>query len=228
MKIIKATFVLLAILTTSLVNAQTSIQPFESTVYYENAQRPAIQINLDPEPFTLKKAWKEYLKDNYDFKLRGIGFLSNKDILSAEAIMVEQVSSKQMDFYTRIVEDENGSEMKVFVSYGYDVFLTREKNPTEYEALTGIMDSFLKYYLPKYYESRVNDTEKRIKELTNEKDDLEEEISDDSARITKLKKQIEGLEKESKSNNELLKAAKTKLTKRTEKLTRIRKQLRKL
>lgn len=208
------------------VNAQSSIQPFEAIIDFDKAQRSCIQVNLDPEPKTLKLAWSDYLKDNYDFKLKGIGFLSNKDLLSAEGVMVKQISSKEMDFYTQIIEDENGSEMKVFVRYGYDIYLTKENTPSDYEALTEILDSFLKYYLPKYYEGKVNDTEERIEKLTDETKDLKEDIVDDSSRIAKLKKEIADLEKELESNTELLEMANKKLMKRSEKLARIRNQLR--
>lgn len=226
MKILNVIFILATLLASMQIKAQTTIKSFEATIDYDKAQRPCIQVNLDPEPKTLKKAWSDYLKDNYDFKLKGIGFLSNKDLLSAEAIIVKQISSKEMDFFTHIVEDENGSEMKVFVRYGYDIFLTKENNPNDFDALTEILDSFLKYYLPKYYEGRVNDTEERIEKLTDETNDLKEDIRDDSSRIAKLKNEIGDLERELQSNNELLETANKKLTKRSEKLDRIRKQLR--
>ena len=228
MKTFKVTVILLTVLAAMQVKAQTSIEPFETTIDYDNDQRPCIQVNLDPEPSTLKNAWKDYLKDNYDFKLKGIGFLSNKDLLSAEEIIVEQISSRLMDFYTNITEDENGSEMKIFVRYGYDIYLTQEKNPNEYKALTGVLNNFLKIYLPTYYENRVNDTEKRIEKLTDETKALQEEITDDATKISKLKKEIEELEGKLNSNNELLETSNNKLKKRSEKLDRIRIQLRKL
>lgn len=205
-----------------------TIQPFDTLIEFDGSLRPCIQVNLDPEPKTLKDAWRDYLKDNYDFKLKGIGFLSNKDLLSAEEITVTQISSNEMDFYTYINEDDNGSEMKVFVRYGYDVFINKEDTPTDYEGLTNILDGFLRYYLPIYHEGRVDDTEKRIIKLTSETNDLQEEIADDAYRIEELRKEIEELEADLKTNTERLESANKKLTKRNEKLERIRSQLRKL
>jgi hypothetical protein len=207
------------------VNGQTSIQPVDATINFDEAQRPCIQVKLDPEPKTLKEAWKDYLKDNYDFKLKGIGFLRNKDLLSAEEINVAKISSKQIDFYTHISEDENGSEMKVFVRFGYDIYLNKEDYPNEYETLTVILKDFLNEYLTKYYQEKVNDTEERIEELEDETTDLKEEIADDTASIKKLKKEIEDLESQVESNNKLLEEANNKLIKRKEKLERVRIQL---
>ncbi|MCJ7467283.1 MAG: hypothetical protein MUO53_11400 [Maribacter sp.] len=210
------------------VNAQSSIQPFDTTIDYDKAQRPCIQINLDLEPKTLKNAWRDYLKDNYDFKLKGIGFLSNKDLLSAEAITVNQISSKAMDFYTHIVEDENGSEMIVFVRHGYDIYVAKENHPNEYEALREILESFIEYYLPKYYEGKINDTEKRVNNLTEERNDLKKKIDKNSYKIEKLKNDIEQKEEELKSNKTQLEITERKLIKRKEKWERIRIRFRKL
>lgn len=222
MKTIKAIFFLALALFVIQVNAQSSIEPFDTTIDYDKAQRPCIQVNLDPEPKTLKNAWRDYLKDNYDFKLKGIGFLSNKDLLSAEAITVNQISSKAMDFYTHIVEDENGSEMKVFVRHGYDIYISKEDQPNEYEALREILESFIKTYLPKYYEDKINDTEKRVNELTEERNDLKKKIEENSSKIEKLKNEIKQEQKELKSKKTQLETTERKLMKRKEKWERIR------
>jgi hypothetical protein len=228
MKTIQTTIFLVIYLLTLQVNAQSSILPFDTTIDYDKAKRPCIQVNLDPEPKTLKHAWKDYLKDNYDFKLKGIGFFSNKDLLSAEEINVNQISSNEINFYTHIVEDENGSEMKVFVRNGYGIYITKEKLPNEYAAVSEILNSFIKYYLPKYYGEKINDTEERINKLTEEKDDLKNNIDEKSSDIEKLKKEIKDNEEELKSKKKQLEITEIKLTKRKEKLERIRTQLRKL
>jgi len=228
MKTLIATILLATTFSITEVNAQASIQPTNSTINYDDAQRPCIKVNLDPEPKTLKSAWRSYLEENYDFKLKGIGFLSNKDLLSAEEIIVEQISSKSMDFFTQVIEDENGSEMKIFARHGYDIYLSEDNYPSEYEAINEILESFLKYYLPIYYASGIDDTEKRIAELSDESDDLEEEITDDSEKITELKEEIKELEENSKVNNKMLILANQKLAKRIEKLKRARIQLRTL
>lgn len=228
MKIVRLGLLIATIFVSLHVSAQNSMQLVDATIEYDDAQRPCIQLNLDPEPKTLKRAWKEYLKDNYDFKLKGIGFLSNKDMLSAEEIVVQKISSKQMDFYTQIIEDENGSEMKVFVRYGYDVYVSKESASSDYVALKGIIDGFLKDYLPEYYAGKIKESEKRVKKLTKETNDLEEDVSDGTEKIAELKKEIEELEADLESNSESLEVAKRKLKNRKLKLERIKSQLKEL
>jgi valyl-tRNA synthetase len=215
-------------LLTMQVNAQTSIKPIDATIDFDKAQRPCIQVNIDPEPKTLKKAWRDYLKDNYDFKLRGIGFLSNKDLLSAEEITVNQISSKVMDFYTHIVEDENGSEMKVFIRHGYDIYVDQKNYPNEYKTLHEIVENFLKYYLPIYYQNNINDTEQRIDKLSKEGSKLQKEIKNNTDEVANLKKEIQEKEEQLKTNIQELETARIKLKKRQEKLERMQTKLREL
>jgi len=228
MKLFKTIFLLMAISATSFLNAQQLINIKDGSIDFDGKQRPCIQVNVDPEPDLLKKAWKDYLDDNYDIDLKGIGFLSNKDLLSAKEIEVEELSSRQIDFFTRVVEDENGSEMKVFVRFGYDIYLSRSENPSEYNTLSMMVEGFLKEYLPAHYAEQIEETEDRIDDLNDETEDLEDDISDDTAEIASLKDKIKELENNLKSNNKKLTEAKSKLSSRQVKLKRIKAQAGKL
>jgi len=197
--------------------------PYVGTIVHNNAARPCLVVNIDPEPDLLKDAWRDFLKDNYDFKLKGIGFLSNKELLSAEQVVVGQISSKEMDFYTHVIEDENGSEMKVFAAFGYDMYVDSISMPAEYRELNTILERFLRSYLPKYHEELIEETEKRVIELTKEKEKLKKNITENEEEIESLTKEIEVLSQEVKVNKEMLEKAQHKLETRKVKLDRVQK-----
>jgi hypothetical protein len=228
-KIMNATILLCAFLfITSLeMNAQ-SIKPTNGTIMYNDNMRECIVVNLDPETKTLRSAWTDYLKDNYDLKLKGNGWFSSKDILYAEDVLIDKISANRMNFYTQIIENENGSEIKLFASFGYDAFIKKEKDSVEYKSLNEMLESFLKVYLPKYYTLEINDTKKRVLDLTEEINDLNKDIISDNDKLEKLKLQIDELTKETEKNKTALEINKKKLTKREEKLVRIKNQLNKL
>lgn len=225
MKALFSILTILCVFSVSNLFAQ-GVTPQQATIEHNDKERPCLQVNADPEPKTLKKAWKDYLKDKHDFKLKGIGFLANKDLLSAEKVVVEAISPKEMNFYTHIVEDENGSEMKVFAAYGYDIYIDPVETPEEYAALRSILEDFLKTYLPKYYEELIEETNERIEDLTDERDDIKEELKDDEKEIKKLKKEIKDLNKNLESNQSKLEEIETKLETRKAKLKRVQQQLR--
>lgn len=221
----KSYFLLFAIWLLAAQNLPAqSIQPSAGTIIHNDAPRPCLVVNVDPEPKTLKKAWKDFLQDHYDFKLKGIGFLRNKDLLSAEQVVVEQISSKEMDFYTHIVEDDNGSEMKVFAAFGYDLYVDSTNMPAEYNAMKAILERFLKDYLPKYHRELVEETEKTVKELSEEQADLKKDIKKDEEEIEALTEELEALSENLQENKEKLKTAEQKLENRKAKLDRVMKQ----
>jgi len=217
-----ATFLMLSF--SEHVSAQ-NVVPKDGKIEHNDNNRPVLVVNLDPEPKPLKKAWKSFLKDKYDFKIKGIGFLRNKDLLYAEDVVIEKISSKRMNFYTQIIEDEVGSEMKVFGSFGYDIYIDKNETPEEYKVMTNMLNEFLKSYLPDYYKDQVKDTEKKVKKLSKAVKGLNKDISKNSDEIEDLQEEIEDLTKESEEKSKALEVANTKLSERKEKLERINSQL---
>lgn len=201
----------------TFLNAQTVI-PENGTVEHDGKIYPCLVIHLDPETKTLKKAWQDYLKDEYDVKLKGIGFLTNKDVLSAKEVLFTPLSEKTIDFYTEIIEDESGSQMSVFASHGYDSYVSQKDYPAEYANMRMIFERFLKSYVPNYYQELVNDTQKVVDDLTKDQRKLKKSIDKDSRKIEKLSREIDELKQDLEENSGELKETEEKLTGRKQKL----------
>lgn len=216
-----------SILVSMSVSAQ-SLSPQKSTIKHNEKMRPCLVVKLDPEPKELKKAWIRFLKKKYDVKLKGMGWFSNKDLLYKKEVNVKRLSSQKMDFYTYVVEDENGSEMKVFASLGYDIYLNEEQYPLEFRAMKEMIVSFLKEYLPGYYHDKINESEGSVKSLNKEITSLNKSIKDNEDRTKKLSKEIEESKTDIKENSQKLKAAEIKLKGRVEELERIKSKLEQL
>lgn len=219
--LIRVTFIALLVLMLSANVKAQEVDPRKGTIDHNDGERPCLVVNIDHEPKPLKKAWKSFLKDNYDLKIKGIGFLTNKDLLYKEDIVVEEISSKRMNFYTEIVEDEVGSEMKVFASFGYDIYIDENETPEEFKVMEKMFNEFLKYYLPKYYEGEVKATKKKVKELTKNVSSLKKDISKNKSDIEKHKEEIEKLTEEVAEKESELETMNVKLKERKEKLQRI-------
>ena len=80
-----------------------------SSIQYDGEERPCITVRLDPDTKEIKKAWEDFVKKEYKIRLKGLGFLVKKDVLSAEKVTVKKLSDKAIDFRTRIVEEEDKS-----------------------------------------------------------------------------------------------------------------------
>ena len=225
----KITSTLIAFLTVSCftLSAQTYAVEDGSFVHRDNT-RACIVVHVDPEPKTIKEEWKDFLNDNYNFKLNGFGFFTNKDLLYAEDIQVKELGEKNLNFYSNIVEDKEGTEMKVFASYGYDIYIAPDNYPSEYATLKKMVQKFYAEFLPKYYEGEIKDVSKRIAELEKERkstqkdiEDNQEDIEDNKEEIKELQEENEELSEKLKENKKTLQTATDRKNSREAKLKRI-------
>lgn len=205
-----------------------SMNPKKSTIEYNENMRPCIVVNLDPGTKKLKKAWVKFLKKEYSLKLKGIGGFSNKDLLSAEEVVIDRLSSKQLDFYTNILEDENGSEMKVFVSLGYDIYINEKDYPDEFRNMNEMLTSFLKQYLPQYYNNLISISADRVKDINKEINSLTNEIEKNNLSIQRHTEEVTKLKTDVKDNSDKLSYAEEELKKNQEKLESIQQRLKEL
>ena len=195
------------------------ITPEDGTIKFDKESRPCLVVHVDPEPKMLRKAWKNYLKENYDLKISG------GSLMSAERVTVTDISMNAMDFYTQIIEDVNGSEMTVFVRHGYDIYVDPTSNPEEYAKLRAMMEDFLKTYVSSYYQEIIDDTEKKIAKLTKYQQKLERSITKDTNKAEKLRVKAQELEDDAKQDSISVEDTKEKIKQREEKLKRYKKKL---
>ncbi len=201
-------------------NAQT-ISPTESTIQHKDAQRPCLSVVVDPTEDELEDAWEDFLKDNYKIKLGGAGFLGMGNLLVDEEVIVPAISGKTMDFYTNIKKTEDGTEMKVFAAFGYDVYVDPVEMPAEHKAIKTMMTKFLSEYLPEYFREKVEISEKRVKKLTKAGEKLEKKQKKYAEKIEDLKKDIEETEKALEENQTANATESALLKERKAKLERI-------
>lgn len=203
-----------------------NIMPKDDKVIYEKSSRPCLAITVEPSPDLLKDEWGDFISKNHDIKLKGNGFLTNKDVLYAENVVVNNISPKALNFYTEIIEDENGAtSMKVFAAFGYDIFIEKSTYPEEYEALKKIMSNFLNKYIPEYYNEQIETAQDEVKDLKKNQEKLDKSIAKNTKKIEKMTDDIEDMRKENSKNQTELEEVESKLKNQTEKLVHFKTKL---
>jgi len=190
-----------------------NIEIKESTIQHNDKLRPSLSVNITPDTKEVKKKWKDFMDDKYDVKVKGIGFLTNKDVLTAEKVAVNKISNKQIDFYAKVVEDGDHTRMDIFAAPGYDIYIDPKNSPRAYAGMRSVLVEFLNYYLPEFYQEQVEDAQDNYEDWVETRNDLKDDISDNINEIEDLKKEIEDLKKENKGLNHDLVDAKSKLSK---------------
>lgn len=225
MKYVYISFLLISLIIIRATAYGQDLTPVEATIERDNKLRSCLVVSVDPEPKTLKKAWRDFLKEKYDFKLKGIGFLSNKDVLSAKKVTLPAISPNALDFYTEILPDQSGSQMKVFASYGYEVYINPNEHPEEFQQLKTIFSTFLQTYIPNYYQELVDDTENAVRDLMKDQKKLKKSITKDSKKAEKFTAKIKQLNEAVSDNQAELIQVEEKLSNRTLKLEKYKLKL---
>lgn len=188
----------------------------DGSVEYENTLRDAVVAVLGPETKVVKEAWEEYINDNYDIKMKGNGWFTNKDVLTAKDVNIAKISDKNLNLFSEIVKDKNGTKMSVFVSFGYDVFLEKQENSAAYQQLKAVVHNFLTDFLLNKKQEMITVAVEEIADLDKDKTKMTEDIEKNKKEIEKLKSENDELAKEVKGASKKLVALNKTLT--TEKI----------
>lgn len=208
--IIRKTGVLLLVFFPFGLFAQ-DLELINTQIDYEGTTYPCIRVMLEAGTDQVKDAWDDFIKDKYDVKMRGYGFLANKDVLRAEKAEFKAISGKQLDFYTKVVENGDKTSMSVFASFGYDIHVGPESYPQEYAAMKNVLQSFLDQFIPNYYNGQISIVKDKLKDLEKEEDDMKKELKENEKEIKELSKRNEEIEQALKEKEREIDTAKDQL-----------------
>ncbi|MEO6252117.1 MAG: hypothetical protein ABIO79_02395 [Ferruginibacter sp.] len=136
------------------------------TISFENKQRPSLYVKYDASPKTVKKAWDDFFKKHYDVKVKGIGFLTNKEVITATDVIITAISDKRMNVYASVTDAPGErSELNYFMSFGYDFFIGPDNYATEFAAMKKILNDFSMEFLTDFYGSEASRITREIKGL---------------------------------------------------------------
>lgn len=218
------TFSLILLFSSTFLSAQ-KLSITDGIITYDDQDRPCIVVQIEPDTKDVKDAIKDWMDDEKDVKLRGFGFLVNKDVLTAKEIKLPEISPNEMDFYVEVLEKEEITEMKVFGSFGYNIHISKAKYPTEYRALKNMTLDFLSNYLPEYYKNKIEDTQELLSDLKEERENLKEDIEENSEEIVELKEENIELNGEVSDKNIKVEKTSIKLQEQKTKLKKINEKL---
>ncbi len=142
--------------------------------------------NLVGDMGLAKKVFDDYMKDNFDVKVKKDG----KEELSAKEVVMASVSPKSGDLVARFYEDGSGQpKFAIGFLLGYEISLNSTEHSSEMKKLEDVVRGYLTTYISKYYTDLIDDDMKKLKGMNSDLSSNEKEIS-------KLTKKIESNEKD--------------------------------
>ncbi|MFZ9388470.1 MAG: hypothetical protein ACO25B_11385 [Chitinophagaceae bacterium] len=163
--------IIVIILITWLIPLQGIGQTFAidtGLISFENKLRNCLSVQYDAPPRTVKKAWADYMKKRFGIKTKGIGLFSNSDLIQVRDVTIHEISDKRMDCYARITGVASGSQMKYFMSFGYDFFIGPENYPGAFESMRKLLYEFSIGFLNTFYADETTGMLRLIKKYESE------------------------------------------------------------
>jgi len=199
----------------------------EGQIMYEDEKIQTIEVRLSPTVSTIKDKFSEWMNDKYDVNLDGKKLLFfNKEYMTAEGVVIPQISPRKMDLRVKVDESEKGNTvLHVFAAYGYNNWITPEDHPYAYDSLKGIVYDFVSEYLPEYYYERIEETEENIEDLKADNNDIEKDLAKNKEDIDKILKENEDLRLELEENKSKLKKANENLKVRQNEYKKVQKKV---
>jgi hypothetical protein len=170
----------------------------DGTAVNNDMARPCITVEFEPDAKEAGDQWKSFLKKKYDFKLKS----DKKDDLISEACVFPAISPRTMDFITRFEKNKetNTTKMNVFVSFGYDVYVNKTDNPSEYNALMNILKEFSVEFLRTHYNEKLSELNDELLQTEKNRDNTIKSNEDLANTIEKNKQTIIDLTKQNEQN----------------------------
>ncbi|MCC2548401.1 hypothetical protein LJY25_18285 [Hymenobacter sp. BT175] len=166
---------------------------------YERQEREVLKVQVEGTADWTRNFWADWLKDNYNIKLKGGGVMGvgKKDVQVAKQTPANAISGRLLDLYSTVSSPSDSvSELSVFGSYGPDSFFSEDKTPKEYAALRSMVQSFAAAARLKAYREQIEAADKLVADTQKERERLEKETgalkastASNLARIEALKKQ---------------------------------------
>ena len=198
----------------------------DGTAVNDDKARPCITVTFEPDANEAKKAWKNYLRKKYDLKLKS----DRGDDLKAEEAVFPAVTSRTMDFYTRFEKnkDDHTTKMNVFVKFGYDIYLNKTDNSSEYASLMSIIKDFSIEFLRTHYNEQLENLNSELAKTEKEQTNTVKENETLANDIEKNKQKIEDLKTENEEKTAKIEDNKKKIEDLTGKVTKKKEEIQKM
>jgi hypothetical protein len=180
---------------------------FETTLEHDGNPNPAFQVIFEGDRKELEDAWQDFLKDNYDVRLKRSGSLR-----VAPDIHLPDITNKMVTLYSMVNDKAPDAGLTVAVSVNRYDYLSKKEYPEESEKIEIFIKRFVKYYQLRVVEAEMekiqdvhNDVQSDLEKAMKEKADVDKDIVKlqgdilkDKSDVSKNQKKILELEADNK------------------------------
>ncbi len=164
---------------------------------HDRSLRPALVLTMDMPKQEAKESFEEFIEQRHNVRVKGLGFLQNKDLLSVEDASIDAIHNGAMDLYASFQHEKNGP-LKVYL-IGRDnagQYFGPEHLPEVQQRLTTLLGQYKLFALDAYYTALIADKKGKWSDLQRDQKRARRSLSKNQEEIDDNYKDIEKLKKE--------------------------------
>lgn len=221
---IKQSLIVILLLSVTFVQAQV-LNISNEMIIHDGKERSAVKVTIAPDAKDIKKAFKDFMDDQYNVDVEGIGFLKNKDVVYTEPTVISAISPQKVELFAKVMGNGRQSDMYVFGQMGYNNQITPINNWQEYTAMKTLTTDFLNRLLPNYYQDIVEDQKDEVADLEDDRKDMRKKINKNKEKIAELTRENEELERKIAATDKKLEQGMEKLGEKKKTLKNVNSKL---
>ncbi|NJC24693.1 hypothetical protein [Neolewinella antarctica] len=166
-----------------LVSATSYAQVSEGRVTFDDTSLQSLRMSIDASADEVEEAWEDFWEDRYDIDIDKLDKDRNSMAFLAEQISLPIIGAKNVNFYSKITETDNRSDVAMAFAFTESDVVTRVSHPESYRAAEAIMIEFRTKFYTNYFDEQMED-------IRDDLEDARDDSQDDSRDAQKARKKI--------------------------------------
>ena len=195
MNIINLPLSILLLFVYSMVAGQDYYDITYDTIYVEGYETIAVHVSMMADKDDAKSAWNDFIQDEKDVDIKGYGLFQKKDQLYTELTNFDDLASTPVALYAKFMGTDRNVDMRLYLRES-NTDTTLRSEPKLYGNLADMAHEYVAYFLPEYYDNKVEATQEEYNDIQKNIEDLNQDIVDRKNKINELKIKINELDEE--------------------------------
>ncbi|NNF32744.1 MAG: hypothetical protein HKN68_01460 [Saprospiraceae bacterium] len=127
-------------------------------IIHNDQRAQTIDVQFTHPDLGIQQAFTLWMAATYDYRLDGGKIIEfNRNTYSAIGCVVPQISDQLLDLHLLVEKNGDRYHLRFYASYGFDSFITRERNPLAFRHLYAKFRNFVNEYI-NYYPQDISDS----------------------------------------------------------------------
>ncbi len=165
----------------------------DGSTEYDKKTLPSLVLSIDAPVDAVYEPWQDFWEERYSIDIDRADKDRNSIAYLAPQVSVPAVGEKNVDLYTNVYGDDQGSKVALSLAYSDSDVVNRAKYPSAYAAGKALLEEFRTYFYTTYFDNRISETREALESMKEDSADASKDVEKARSKIEKYEKRIDKL-----------------------------------